>query len=141
MAIVRRPILKFPMRAGTLVLFSDRPGSGVSLLQALDGVAPCRMRPASHLMPAGDCIGFVADLDLLQPGLLRGLRALIAEAPHLPRLFLLRQEGERTASAARSLGATLCLPDGTPPEDVAEAMRGQLRRPPLPPRRCGARGP
>jgi putative nucleotidyltransferase with HDIG domain len=131
-AFVRRPILKIPMRAGTLVLFSDRPEHGTELLQALEGVAPCRMRAASHLMPAGDCIGFVADLDLLQPSLLRGLRALIAEAPRLPRLFLLRNGGERTASAARSLGATLCLPLATPPEIVAEAMRTQLDGPPSP---------
>lgn len=132
MAIVRRPILKSSMRAGTLVLFSDRPEHGAELLQALGGIAPCRMRAATRLMPAGDCIGFVADLDLLQPSLLRGLRALIAEAPHLPRLFLLRDAGARTASAARGLGATLCLPEGAPPETVAEAMRTHLSGLPLP---------
>ncbi|MBE7245174.1 MAG: HD domain-containing protein [Actinomycetospora chiangmaiensis] len=117
------------MRPGTLVLFTDRPDQGADLLRALDGIAPCRMRDATLLAPAGDCIGLVADLDLLRPGLLRGLRALIAEAPHLPRLFLLRGTGERLLAAARGLGATLCLPDGTAPEAVAAAMRTHLSGP------------
>ena len=68
MAFVRRPIMKFLMRAGTLVLFTDRPERGADLLLALDAVAPCRMRPAAPLMPVGDCIGLVADLDLHRPG-------------------------------------------------------------------------
>lgn len=129
MGFVRRPITKILMRAGTLVLFTDRPEHGANLLQALGGIAPCRMRPAAPLMPAGDCIGLVADLDLRRPGPLRGLRALIAEAPELPRLFLLRGTHARTLAAARGLGATLCLPEGTDPDAVAAAMRTQLDAP------------
>lgn len=115
-----------PMSPGTLVLFTDQPEHRRDLVRALDAIAPCHLRDSSALVPAGDCLGFVADLDLLQPALLRGLRALIAEAPHLPRLFLMRSMGERSLSAARSLGAGLCLPFDTAAETVAEAMRSYL---------------
>lgn len=118
-----------PMRPGTLVLYTDRPERRQDLVRALDAIAPCHVRDASVLAPAGDCLGFVADLDLLQPTLLRGLRALIAEAPHLPRLFLMRSMGERSLSAARSLGAGLCLPFDTAAGIVAEAMRSHLAGP------------
>ncbi len=114
------------MQAGTLVLFTDRAAQRHDLVRALDEVVPCRIRDAAAVMPAGDCIGFIADLDLLQPAQLRGLRALIAEAPHLPRLFLIRSMGERSLSTARSLGASLCLPFDTAAGTVAEAMRAHL---------------
>lgn len=117
------------MRPGTLVLFTDRPEQRRDLLRALDAVAPCRIRDGASVMPAGDCLGFVADLDLLQAFQLRGLRALIAEAPHLPRLFLMRSMGERSLSTARSLGARQCLPLDTSPGTVAEAMRIHLAGP------------
>ncbi len=120
------------MNPGTLVLFTDRPESRQDLVQALEAVAPCRLRDAAAVLPAADCIGFVADLDLLQPAqLLRGLRALIAEAPRLPRLFLMRSMGERSLATARSLGASLCLPIDTAAETVAEAMRSFVARPTL----------
>ncbi|MCJ2014921.1 HD-GYP domain-containing protein [Methylobacterium sp. J-076] len=117
------------MRPGTLVLFTDRPAQREGLLRALDAVAPCHPRDAAAVVPAGDCIGFVADVDLLQPSLLRGLRALIAEAPRLPRLFLMRDTGARSLATARSLGASLCLPPDTAAGAVAEAMRTHLTRP------------
>lgn len=117
------------MHQGTLVLFTDRPDDRADLVRALDGLVPCRLRDAASLAPAGDCIGFVADLDLLQPLSLRGLRALIAEAPHLPRIVLTRSTSERTLSAARGIGASLCLPSETAAEAVAEAMRSLLASP------------
>ncbi len=117
------------MHTGTLVLFTDRAARRQDLLRALDELAPCHVRDAATVAPAGDCIGFVADLDLLQPTQLRGLRALIAEAPQLPRLFLMRSMGERSLATARSLGASLCLPFDTAPGTVAEAMRVHLTNP------------
>ena len=129
------------MQAGTLVLFTDRAAQCQDLVRALDEVLPCHVRDAAAVVPLGDCIGFVADLDLLQPTQLRGLRALIAESPQLPRLFLMRSMGERSLSAARSLGASLCLPFDTAAGTVAEAMRVHLTNPfpgmvrvPTPPR-------
>lgn len=116
-------------RLGTLVLFTDRPGQHLDLVQALGEIAPCHVRDAAAVAPAGDCIGFVADLNLLQPLQLRGLRALIAEAPHLPRLFLMRDLGERSLSVARSLGAYLSLPVDTPADQVTDAMRAHLESP------------
>lgn len=117
------------MQAGTLVLFTDRVAERQDLVRALDEVGPCHVRDAASVVPAGDCVGFVADLDLLHPARLRGLRALIAEVPQLPRLFLMRSMGERSLSAARSLGASLCLPFDTATGTVAEAMRAQLTNP------------
>lgn len=117
------------MNAGTLVLFTDRAAQRRDLVRALDELVPCHVRDATTVAPVGDCIGFVADLDLLQPTQLRGLRALIAEAPQLPRLFLMRSMGERSLSTARSLGASLCLPYDTAPGTVAEAMRAHITNP------------
>jgi putative nucleotidyltransferase with HDIG domain len=117
------------MSPGTLVLFTDNPEQRQDLVRALEAVAPCRLRDAAAVVPAADCIGFVADLDLLQPQLLRGLRALINEAPRLPRLFLMRSMGERSLATARSLGASLCLPNETAAGTVAEAMRSFVAGP------------
>jgi len=117
------------MQQGTLVLFTDRATQRLDLVRALDEVVPCHVRDAASVLPAGNCVGFVADIDLLQPAQLRGLRALIAEAPQLPRLFLMRSMGERSLSTARSLGASLCLPFDTAADTVAEAMRVHLTNP------------
>lgn len=132
------------MQPGTLVLFTDRPEQRQDLVQALGAVAPCHLRDAAVVVPAGDCIGFVADLDLLHPTLLRGLRALIAEVPRLPRLFLMRDMGERSLATARSLGADLCLPPDAEAGAVAQAMRIRLTKPTTPtirpPRGTGGTG-
>ncbi|MDP4003216.1 HD-GYP domain-containing protein [Methylobacterium sp. NEAU K] len=121
------------MRAGTLVLYTDQPARRADLRLALQQIAPCAVLDAAAMPPSGPCLALVADLDLLQPSPLVGLRTLIAETPALPRVFLMRSMGERSLSAARSLGARLCLPMDTPAETVVEALRAQLS-PPAPKR-------
>jgi putative nucleotidyltransferase with HDIG domain len=115
------------MRAGTLVLFTDRPAQRCDLLQALGRIAPCAVLAPRARPPADPCLALVADLDLLQPLSFVGLRTLIAREPSLPRIFLMRSMGERSLSAARGLGARLCLPCDTPADTVAEALRAQLQ--------------
>ncbi len=68
----------------------------------------------------------MVDLDLLQPSPLTGLRALIARAPGLPRLFLMRSMGQRSLSAARGLGSRLCLPAETPVDTIVAALQTQI---------------
>ena len=123
------------MRASTLVLYTDQPERRADLVQALDRISPCTVLDASAEAPAGGCVALVADLDLLKPSAFLGLRTLIAGAPGLPRVFLMRSMGERSLSAARGLGARLCLPNDTPPATVAEALRAQVPNAPraLPP--------
>ncbi|CAM2827347.1 hypothetical protein JHFBIEKO_1807 [Methylobacterium mesophilicum] len=118
------------MRAGTVVLYTDQPDRRGELLRVLGDIAPCTVLDAAAMPPAGPCLALVADLDLLQPSPLVGLRTLIAAAPALPRVFLMRSMGSRSLSAARGLGARLCLPVDTPAETVAEALLAQL--PPVP---------
>lgn len=118
------------MRAGTVVLYTDQPGRRGELLRVLGDIAPCTVLDAAAMPPSGLCLALVADLDLLQPSPLIGLRTLIAAAPALPRVFLMRSMGSRSLSAARGLGAALCLPVDTPAETVAEALLAQL--PPVP---------
>jgi putative nucleotidyltransferase with HDIG domain len=117
------------MHAGTLVLYTDQPAARADLVRALRAIAPCLVLDAAAPAPAGPCVALVADLDLLQPSPLIGLRALIAATPALPRLFLMRSMGARSLSAARSLGAGLCLPVDTPDATVAEALRAQIQPP------------
>ncbi|MGH1575375.1 HD-GYP domain-containing protein [Methylobacterium sp. P31] len=119
------------MRAGTLVLYTDQPTRRAGLLRLLEEIAPCVVLDAAAMPPEGPCIALVADLDLLQPSPLIGLRALIAATPALPRIFLMRSMGARSLSAARSLGARLCLPVDTPAATVVEALRAQLQPPVL----------
>ena len=118
------------MRAGTVVLYTDQPGRRGELLRVLGDIAPCTVLNAAAMPPPGPCLALVADVDLLQPSPLIGLRTLIAAAPALPRVFLMRSMGARSLSAARGLGAGLCLPVDTPAETVAEALLAQL--PPVP---------
>ena len=122
------------MRAGTLVLYTDQPARRAELLHLLGQIAPCQVLDAAAMPPAGPCAALVADLDLLRPSTLIGLRALIAATPALPSIFLMRSMGARSLSAARSLGARLCLPMDTPAATVVEALRAQLR-PPAPVRK------
>ena len=84
--------------------------------------------------PPATCIALVADLDLLVPAPLTGLRSLIASTPDLPRVFLMRSMGTRSLSAARGLGGRLCLPAETPVGTVVEALRAQIRPPAAPPK-------
>ena len=114
------------MRVGTLVLYTDQPERRADLVQALERISPCAVLAAPAKAPAMDCVALVADLDLLKPSGFLGLRTLIAQAPGLPRVFLMRSMGERSLSAARGLGARLCLPNDTPPETVADALRAQF---------------
>ena len=114
------------MRAGTVVLYTDQPARRADLLRALEPFAPCTVLDAAASAPVGSCLALVVDLDLLQPSPLVGLRTLIAASPALPRIFLMRSMGARSLSAARGLGARLCLPEDTPVETVAEALRAQL---------------
>jgi putative nucleotidyltransferase with HDIG domain len=115
------------MRAGTLVLYTDQPDSRADLLHALEQIAPCAVLGASEAPPPGPCVAVVIDLDLLLPLPLIGLRGLIAGNPGLPRVFLMRTMGQRSLSAARSLGGRLCLPMDTPITTVIEALQAQLR--------------
>ncbi|MCJ2054369.1 HD-GYP domain-containing protein [Methylobacterium sp. J-070] len=121
------------MHAGTLVLYTDQPTRRTDLLRALEPIAPCLVLRAAEPAPSVPCIALVADLDLLQPSPFTGLRMLIAATPALPRIFLMRSMGARSLSAARGLGARLCLPADTPPATVVEALRAELR-PPAPTR-------
>ncbi len=114
------------MHAGTLVLYTDQSGRRAELVQALERIAPCAVLGAADGPPEAECAALVADLDLLKPAGFLGLRTLIARAPALPRVFLMRSMGERSLSAARRLGAHLCLPSDTPPETVADAVRAQF---------------
>ncbi|MCJ2134334.1 HD-GYP domain-containing protein [Methylobacterium sp. J-026] len=115
------------MHAGTLVLYTDQPQGRADLVRALEQIAPCAVLRAAEGPPPGPCLALIADLDLLQPSPLIGLRALIAATPALPRVFLMRSMGERSLSAARGLGGRLCLPMDTPVETVMEALRAQLQ--------------
>ncbi|MCJ2057883.1 HD domain-containing protein [Methylobacterium sp. J-048] len=127
------------MRAGTVVLYTDQPARRADLLLALQPIAPCTVLDAAAMPPAGPCLALVADLDLLQPSPLVGLRTLIAASPALPRIFLMRSMGARSLSAARGLGAQLCLPEDTPVGTVVEALRAQVSPVPDAPE-PGARG-
>ena len=120
---------KSQMSAGTLVLYTDQPARRVELQRALTQIAPCTLLGPADAPPSGTCVALVADLDLLVPGPLTGLRALIASAPALPRVFLMRSMGTRSLSAARSLGGQLCLPVDTPVATVVEALRAALKPP------------
>jgi putative nucleotidyltransferase with HDIG domain len=117
------------MRAGTLVLYTDQPARRAELLRALEAIAPCVMLGAAEAPPTDPCLAVVGDLDLLRPCPLIGLRSLLAAAPALPRLFLMRSMGTRSLSAARSLGGSLCLPADTPVATVVEALRVAIRSP------------
>ncbi len=114
------------MRAGTLVLYTDQPERRADLVQALERISPCTVLAAAAEAPALSCVALIADLDLLKPSGFLGLRTLIARAPGLPRVFLMRSMGERSLSAARGLGAKLCLPHDTPPATVCDALRAQF---------------
>ncbi|WP_267355879.1 MULTISPECIES: HD-GYP domain-containing protein [unclassified Methylobacterium] len=114
------------MHAGTLVLFTDQQPVRSDFLGALQGIAPCMVLGASETPPPGPYRALVVDLDLLQPSPLTGLRALIANAPGLPRVFLMRSMGQRSMSAARGLGACLCLPAETPVDTIVAALRTQI---------------
>ncbi|MDP4024329.1 HD domain-containing protein [Methylobacterium sp. NEAU 140] len=113
------------MRAGTVVLYTDQPERRADLVAALEGLAPCAVLAAAAPAPPPPVCGLVADLDLLMPAPFLGLRTLIAAAPDLPRVFLMRSMGARSLSAARGLGAGVCLPADTPAATVAEALRAQ----------------
>lgn len=123
---------KSQMRVGTLVLYTDQPERRAELVQALERISPCAVLAATAEAPALECLALVADLDLLKPSGFLGLRTLIARVPDLPRVFLMRSMGERSLSAARGLGARLCLPSDTPPETVADALRAQFPASPRP---------
>jgi putative nucleotidyltransferase with HDIG domain len=131
------------MRAGTLVLYTDQPGRRADLVRALEQIAPCVSLGPADRPPPGPCLALVADLDLLQPSPLLGLRALIAASPGLPRLFLMHSMGARSLSAARGLGGRLCLPADTPAATVVEALRSEIAPPTLArqPVRPGPGGP
>ena len=129
------------MRAGTLVLYTDQPGRRADLVRALEQIAPCVPLGPAEPPPPGPCLALVADLDLLQPSPLLGLRALIAASPGLPRLFLMPSMGARSLSAARSLGGRLCLPADTPAATVVDALRSEIVPPAPRPVRRGLGGP
>lgn len=114
------------MQTGTLVLYTDQQSSRSDLLTALQRIAPCAVLRAAEPPPSGPYAALVVDLDLLQPSPFTGLRALIAGTPGLPRIFLMRSMGQRSLSAARGLGGSLCLPADTPIETIVEALRTQM---------------
>ena len=110
------------MQTGTIVLYTDQQSTRSDLLTALQRIAPCAVLRAAEPPPSGPYAALVVDLDLLQPSPFTGLRALIAATPGLPRIFLMRSMGQRSLSAARGLGGSLCLPADTPIETVVEAI-------------------
>lgn len=114
------------MHAGTLVLYTDQQPDHSDLLPALRRIARCTVLRAAEMPPPGPHLALVVDLDLLQPSPLIGLRALIANTPDLPRIFLMRSMGQRSLAAARGLGGRICLPAGTPIETVVDALRTQI---------------
>ncbi|WP_375463083.1 HD-GYP domain-containing protein [uncultured Methylobacterium sp.] len=119
------------MRADTLVLFTDQTDRSAVLAETLDQIAPCRVLSVGDTDANGACLGLVADVDLLRPATVRGLRTLLATVrrPGLPFICLTRRMGNRSLAEARALGAGLSLPVDTAPETVAEALLAHLQPP------------
>ncbi len=114
-----------------LVLLTDRADRSIGLSQLLEQIAPCRVvvpgsRPVELGVPA---LGLVADLDLMQPASVLSLRSYVAAlgGSKTPLICLMRTMSERSMAQARSLGAGLCLPGGTPVRTVAQAVLAHLR--------------
>lgn len=119
------------MRSGMLVLFTDQPDRSAVLAEALDQIGPCRVLSIEER--AGEaqagCLGLVADVDLLRPATIRGLRSLLATVrrPGLPFICLTRRMGERSLAEARALGVSLSLPVETAPATVVEVFLAHLK--------------
>lgn len=121
------------MRPGTIVLYTDQPDRSAALAHVLDQVASCLVLTIGGpgLPDAAEPVGLVADVDLLRPASVQGLRGLVAAVDRrsLPFLCLTRRMGARSLAEARALGADLCLPVETAHGTVLEALLAHLRPP------------